>query len=169
MTITKPSDFDSELGYWDRETQIVSRFLLRYGRVLDSGSFADWPEMFVDAGTYSLITHENLRGEGMSLFVDKGRDALNERAAYVLGYWLTPRRKTLHVITNILVEAVRDSTVSSHACVVLYQVNRRGESILHVTGEYNDEIRLTDDGPRFVSHQIVLDGSTLPADMSAIL
>lgn len=169
MTMTKPSDLDSELEYWDRETQIVSRFLLRYGRVLDSGSFAAWPEMFVESATYSLITYENLHGEGMSLYVDRGREALNERAAYVLGYWLTPRRKTLHVITNILVEAVQGSTIRSHACVVLYQVNRRGESTLHVTGEYNDEIRLTDQGPLFVSHQVVLDGGTLPADMSAIL
>lgn len=167
--MTKPADLDVALGQWDRETHLVERFLTWHARVLDSGSFASWPELFVDAGCYSLTTQENLRGAGMSLLVDRGREALNERAAYALGYWLTPQRKTLHVITNVFVESVDDNVITSHGYLVLYRVNRRGESAFHVSAEYNDTIALTSDGPRFMSHQVVLDGSTMPADMAIIL
>jgi 3-phenylpropionate/cinnamic acid dioxygenase small subunit len=169
MTVTDSLDPNLSLDRWERETYLVERLLVRYARVLDSGSIAAWPDLFVDSGTYSLTTQENLRGAGMSLFVDRGREALNERAAYAHGYWLTPQRKTLHVITNVAVDSVDDGVITSHAYLVLYRVNRRGESVFHVSAEYNDLIELTDSGPRFASHQVVLDGSTMPADMSAIL
>ncbi len=169
MSITSSPELAQPQQTWERETQLVSRFLFRYAHVLDSGAFSEWPGLFTEAGTYALTTRENALDLGMSLYLDRGQDALKERAAYVLGYWLTPRRKTLHVITNTLVIGVDGACVTAHSNVVLYQVDRRGESKLHVTGEYSDEIELAVGGPRFVSHRVVLDGSTLPADMSAIL
>lgn len=166
---TTSVDSQVDVDSWERETHLVSRFLNRYARTLDTGDFARWPEYFLDTGAYSVTTVENSRGAGMSLYVDRGREALNERAAYALGYWLAPQRKTLHVISNVLVEAKEDSTVTTSAYLLLYRVNRRGESVFHVSAEYDDRIELTADGPRFASHRVVLDGGTMPADMSQIL
>ncbi|MGQ0804139.1 MAG: aromatic-ring-hydroxylating dioxygenase subunit beta [Actinomycetota bacterium] len=154
---------------FEREQQIVEHFLNRYGRVLDTGAFEVWPDLFEDSGAYSLTTYENTRLAGLSLLLDRGREALKERAAYVLGYYRVPRRKTLHIISNVLIEEVEGDVVTSHANVVLYRVNRRGESALHVCGEYNDRIRLGASGAKFVEHRVVLDGSTLPEDLSDLL
>jgi 3-phenylpropionate/cinnamic acid dioxygenase small subunit len=160
---------DLSTGSWETETHLVTRFLNQYARTLDTMDFATWPHYFTEAGVYSAITQENLGGAGMSLYVDRGREALNERAAYALGYWLAPQRKTLHVVSNVLVEGVEETALVTSAYLVLYRVNRRGESLFHVSAEYHDRVELTADGPRFASHQVVIDGSTMPADMSQIL
>jgi 3-phenylpropionate/cinnamic acid dioxygenase small subunit len=154
---------------WAPETRRIERFLYRYVHVLDQGDFASWPEFFLEDGSYALTTQENVHGKGMSLFVDRGSEALKERAAYALGYWLAPARKTTHVVTNVYVIDVSDDLATTHANVVLYRVNRRGESLLHVVGEYCDVVSLADSAVRFVSHQVVLDGSLLPSDMTSIL
>lgn len=153
----------------ERETLQVARFLYRYVQVLDRGDFAAFPDFFAETGTYSLFTAENLQDKGMALYTDRGREALKERAAYASGYWLAPTRKTTHVVTNTYVEHVSGSEARAHSNVVLYRVNRRGQSMLHVVGEYRDTMALGDDGVRFLSHQVVLDGSLLPADMGSIL
>jgi 3-phenylpropionate/cinnamic acid dioxygenase small subunit len=75
----------------------------------------------------------------------------------------------MHAVTNILVTSVVDGRIGCRSNVALYRVNRAGESVLHVTGEYRDQIVMAPDGARFETHQVVLDPSTLPADMSTLL
>lgn len=148
---------------------MVEDFLYTYAATIDRGEAVAWPNFFTEQGTYRLMTLENVGFRSMSLFVDRGREALKERAAYIAGYWGVKQRKTLHTITNVLVTPQGDGLVTSTAYLVLYRVARDGQSAFHTCGEYHDTISVNDDGPLFVEHTVILDADTLPGDMTPLL
>jgi len=147
----------------------VTQFLYGYARTVDQQRLTDWVDLFVDGGSYSATTWENARGSGLLLYVDRGREALKERAAYLSGYWRMRRRKTLHTIANVSVQFQEAGALAVSSYFVLYRTDHEGESKLHACGQYDDRVVRTPDGLRFVSHHVILDAETLPADLTDLL
>ncbi len=147
----------------------VTQFLYGYAHIVDQQRLTDWVDLFVDSGSYSATTWENARGSGLLLYMDRGREALKERAAYLSGYWRMRRRKTLHTIANVCVEPGHAGVLEVSSYFVLYRTDLEGESRLHACGQYDDRIVRSAGERRFVSHHVVLDAETLPADLTDLL
>src|SRR5258708_2787290 len=79
----------------------IEKLLRTYARLLDERRFAEWTDLFTEDGAYLVVTYENLQDQGLLLFKDDGREALKERAAFVMGYYQFERCKTLHIVSNV--------------------------------------------------------------------
>lgn len=146
----------------------LTAFLYDYAETLDEFRYTDWCDLFVDAGVYSITTHSNA-DTGLMLYLDRGRHALRERAAYLAGYYRMARTKTLHMISNVRVKEWDGARASLRSYFVLYKVGKDGVSRFHVSGEYHDTLVRPEDDWRFEVHHVVLDGDTMPADMTDLL
>src|SRR5262249_35581576 len=58
--------------------------LHHYARTIDQKRYYDWLNLFTDDGSYAVITYENLQDQGLYLYKDDGRAALEERVVYLV-------------------------------------------------------------------------------------
>lgn len=147
----------------------ATQHLYRYARVVDRRDYSAWRDLFLPDGEYSATTYENERDSGLLMYIDRGHQALKERTAYLLGFWTRTHYKTLHTITNVMVDSDDGATLEVNSYFTMFRTDLDGQSHLHVCGEYQDTLRRTDDGLRFARHHVVLDAETLPSDMTDVL
>ncbi len=153
----------------DDERAIIA-LIYQAARCADDRRYTDWIDLFTDDGEYSAITHENLTASGLHLYKDKGKRALQERAAYQIGIWQVPRGKTLHVIGNVTVTAGETNDLAK--AVSNFIMARTGEmehSKLHACGQYRDVLCRDGDAWLFKSRQVVLDSNLLPGEFTDLL
>lgn len=153
--------------YEDRSE--IEKLFRTYCRLLDQGRFAEWVDLFTADGVYLVITHENLQDQGMLLLKDDGRDALKERAAFLMGYYQSERCKTLHTCCNVELGAISGNEATCNSYFVVYRTASDGFPQLHSCGEYRD--RLFRENGRWVFRErlVVIDNETLPENFTDLL
>lgn len=157
-------------GLRPADERAIITLIYEAARCADDRRYTDWIDLFTDDGEYSAITHENLTATGLHLYKDKGKRALQERAAYQIGIWQVPRGKTLHVIGNIVVTA-GENTDSAKA-VSNFIMTRTGDmqhSKLHACGQYRDTFYRRGEAWLFRSRQVVVDSNLLPGEFTDLL
>jgi 3-phenylpropionate/cinnamic acid dioxygenase small subunit len=147
----------------------IEELLHRYARLLDQERFSEWPDLFTSDGIYSAITYENFKSQGLLLFKDEGREAMKERAAFVMGYFQSQRCKTLHTVSNITLAAPSDEETNCNSYFVIYRSpwNRLPE--LQACGEYHDRLVKTGGQWKFRERLVIVDNGTLPQNFSDLL
>src|SRR5262249_33596300 len=138
----------------------ITSFLYDFAEVMDGLRYLDWVNSFMQDGVYSVTTHSNAES-GLMLYIDRGVEALRERAAYLGGYYRMEPTKTLHMISNVRVKEWNAERAVVRSYFALYKTSKDGLSRFHVSGEYDDTLRQVDGGWRFERHHVVLDGDTL--------
>lgn len=151
------------------DTEQAAQLVHRYARAVDRRDSIGWIESFTVDGEYSATTFEQSQSSGLLLFVDRGIEALKERAAYLTGMWTTTKYKTLHTVTNVIVDGDDGRDVSVTSYFVLLRTGPDGRSNLHACGEYRDVYRRVDSELKLLKHHVVLDAETLPSDMTDLL
>jgi len=146
----------------------IEDLLVRYARLLDERRFPEWIELFTDDASYSAITRENLQDKGLLLFKDDGREALKERAAFVMGYYQAARFRTLHTVSNIEIgPSSRDETACS-SYFVIYRSPWNGPPELHACGEYRDRLVMIGGGWKFRERLVIVDNGALPQNFTEL-
>lgn len=147
----------------------IEKLLRTYARLLDERRFAEWVDVFTEDGAYLAVTHENLQDQGLLLFKDDGREALKERAAFVMGYYQSERCKTLHVVSNIEVGAASDNEATCSSYFVVYRTAADGLPRLYSCGEYRDRLVRKNGRWLFRERLVVVDNGTLPENFTELL
>lgn len=148
----------------------ITRLIQRAARFSDEQRYVEWMDLFTDDCRHALITRENHREQGLYNYVDKGRLALQERVAYLLGVWHTPRGKTTHVVSVLDIDPAVEG---AGACVVSNFIIARAapaeDSKLYASGQYIDHVVC--DGERWLIKErtAIIDSSFLPADFADLV
>lgn len=144
----------------------IAQLLYRSAELVDRRDYHGWYKLFTEDGVYGAYTFENLRSDGVALFVDRGLEQLKERAAFWLGMWQVGRSKTTHLVSNILFDSLNDKEASVRSRFLISRTGYDGQVTLHATGEYQDELVKTPDGWRFRQRRVVVDNETLPSNFT---
>lgn len=147
----------------------VEDFYYRYASACDRTDFDAILDCFTEQGEYLLTTFENARGQGLLLVADRSHAALRERLAYLGGYWNLHRSKTSHLISNVRVVGRQGEALAVQAVMWLSKLDQDGASRFHVSAEYDDLLVPDGDSWAFARHSVVLDGETLPSDLTDLL
>jgi 3-phenylpropionate/cinnamic acid dioxygenase small subunit len=151
------------------ERAIVA-LIYRAARLSDEQRYLDWMELFTADGEYSAITNENLAYKGLRLFRDMGRNALHERAAFLMGLLQVPRGKTLHLVSNIEVsDGERPGTASAASHFIMTRTADMEHSMLHAAGRYLDRFEQRDGVWLFKERLVVVDSNLLPPEFTELL
>lgn len=154
---------DTELSL---ERRAVDGLLLdelsgRYVSVVDGQDWHRWPELFTEDCSYAVYSLENVeRGLPLAYMLDDSHDRLLDRIKFVTEVWagtIEPYR-TRHVVQRLATTAADDGIYTVRSNIVVSYSEIDGAPELLATGYYEDRVRLTDDGPRFVEKSVYLDG-----------
>lgn len=148
------------------EERAITRLIQNYCRIVDEQRYKDWFAQFTQDGIYSAINVENLRDQGMTLFTDRGMNALMERASFWLGLWQVDRNKMTHLVSNIMVDTLDADSANVNSRFVIYRTDRDGLTQLYATGEYNDRLAKEDGIWKFRCRQAIIDWGLLPSSFS---
>jgi 3-phenylpropionate/cinnamic acid dioxygenase small subunit len=143
--------------------------LHHYARTIDQKRYYDWLNLFTDDGSYAVITYENLQDQGLYLYKDDGRAALEERVVYLVGYWKVARGKTLHTVSNIEVTPVSADEAKCTSYFVVYYTGDEGVTELYSCGECHDTLVKRDGRWLFREHKVVVDNGILPPNFTELL
>jgi hypothetical protein len=126
------------------EDELAIRALTaRYNFAIDEGRAEEWADTFVPDGVF----------ESTLLGVTRGRDEL---VAFARNF--ATQMKARHLTTDAIVEV--DGDRAHQRCYLLF-VDIGGTARLSTTGVYEDDLRRTPDGWRFVHRRITPDATTL--------
>lgn len=147
--------------------QRVEALRQRYVDALDRRDMADWLDCFArqDAASYLCISAENMeRGLEVALMLDDCRARLQDRVTFVTKVWagtFQPYR-TRHFTQLISCEAQPAGTVRVRSNFSIAITPDGGVSDVLAVGEYDDQIVLEGDEPRFLSKRAIYDTTVLP-------
>ncbi|MGH7015530.1 MAG: aromatic-ring-hydroxylating dioxygenase subunit beta [Caulobacteraceae bacterium] len=154
---------------WEIERRIIA-LIHAVAAACDERRFLDWAALFCEDGVYSAITNENLAHQGLRLFKDEGRAGLNERAAFQLGMIQTPRGKTLHLVTNIIVSSGKTaSQATSTSNFLMMRTADLEHTELLAAGRYLDRFEERGSDWRIKERLVVVDSNMLPPEFTELL
>lgn len=162
QSVFKPADFQTERD--------IIALMVRAARLADECKFVDWMDLFAEDGSYGVITHENFTSDGLHLFRDMDKRAIQERVGFMLRLWQTPRGKTLHLVSNFEIEV--DETGQFANVLSAYIMTRTGDAeqaTLHACGQYRDELVRNGDGWLIKKRTVVVDSSLLPGEFTDLV
>ena len=144
----------------DIELQLtVENLLARYAHALDEGRLEEWPEFFVESGRYRITTAENVeRGLPIGLIYATSRAMLRDRVRSLRDANVYEAQRYRHVIAPPVIERGEGGLVRAQTSFMVARIMHAGETMMFVTGRYDDRIVLDGpDAPRFVEKVVVLD------------
>jgi 3-phenylpropionate/cinnamic acid dioxygenase small subunit len=148
----------------------ITKLIHRYARLVDEQCFLEWMDLFAEDGVYAAITHENFSTTGLHLFKDRGKRALHERVAFLMGLWQSPRGKTRHLITNLEIEV--GASGETAAALSNFLITRTAEfehASLYACGQYRDEFERRGGDWVFKQRLVIVDSNLLPSEFTEIL
>ena len=159
MTITESRTATAQLDFADH--QAVTALLFEAARLLDSGRYREWIDLFTEDGTYKAISAENQeRGWPLGI-IDDIRDSMLDRAELMDTYWSIEPQRTRHLVTNVVAVPLGDDRVRVESCFVVLLAARDGIAAVQAMGRYEDEVERLDGRWRFRSRLAVYDNTML--------
>jgi salicylate 5-hydroxylase small subunit len=134
-----------------------------YGRVLDSGDYARWPEFFVDAAVYKVQSRENFdRGLPLAAIALESKAMLQDRVIGATDTIFHDPYYQRHVIGAPLVLEVEDGVIHSEASYLVIRTRRDAMPEILSVGRYQDQVVDTPDGYRFAERLCIFDNDLIP-------
>lgn len=166
------------MGSVDRELRDeVEQFLYREARLLDTGRFHEWLELFTDDVRYWVPIRETVMGspEGIPADDEMAAPHIDEDKATLalrvkrfdtgMAWAEVPVSRTRHFITNVEVEADPAGAVTAYSNFLLYQ-GRRETSEYQFSGRREDRLCRVDGEWKIRRRKVVLDHTVLPRSIS---
>lgn len=170
INVTDRSSVAAEPGVDVETERQITRLIQRAARYSDEQRYVEWMDLFVDDCRHAMITRENYREQGLYNFVDKGRLALQERVAYLLGVWHTPRGKTTHVVSVLDIEPSDDGqSAKVLSNVIVVRAAPAEDSKMYASGQYADVVVLRDGRWMLKERTTILDSEFLPGDFADLV
>ena len=157
----------------DREmTQpVMERLLLQfqldqlnadYAAALDDKRFDDWPEFFVEDGSYTVQARENFdRGLPLALMALESQGMMKDRVYGVTQTIFHAPYYTRHVVSPARLLAVKDGVMHTEAHYAVFRTRPAGVSEVYSVGRYLDEIIKKGDSLKFRRRLCVYDSEMI--------
>jgi len=140
---------------------LLDGLLGSYAAAVDSQDWQRWLGLFTEDCSFAVYTLENVeRGLPLGYMLDDQRERLVDRIKFVTEVWaktVEPYR-TRHFVQRIHTERGADRTYKVRSNLLVSYTETDGPPAVLASGYYEDVIRLTDEGPRFVDKTVYLDG-----------
>jgi len=131
----------------------------RYADAIDADRLEAWPDFFLDDGRYRITTAENVaQGLPLSIMYAASRAMLRDRVTALREANVYEGQRYRHVLGTPLITAVEADGLRARTSFMVARVMRTGDTMLFVTGCYEDHVVLdASDGARFAEKTVVLD------------
>ena len=164
------SDYASTI---DRELAqpVMERLLLQfqldqlnadYAAALDDKRFDDWPEFFVEDGSYTVQARENFdRGLPLALMALESQGMMKDRVYGVTQTIFHAPYYTRHIISPARLLSVVDGVMHAEANYAVFRTRPAGVSEVYSVGRYIDEIIKKGDSLKFRRRLCVYDSEMI--------
>lgn len=133
-----------------------------YAAALDTQDWQAWLACFAPECSYAVHSSQNAEaGLPLGYMLDDRRERLIDRVKFITKVWagtIEPYR-TRHIIQRVSTERPAGGDYKVRANMIVSYTESDGPAGILVSGYYDDVIRMTDDGPRFVAKTVFLDGT----------
>jgi 3-phenylpropionate/cinnamic acid dioxygenase small subunit len=151
------------------DERAITQLIYRAAQAADDRQFMVWMDLFAEEGEYAAITRENL-ASGLYLFRDRGKRALQERAAYQIGIWQVPRGEIVHLVGNIMVAATEgEGLAAARSNFIITRTADMEHSKLYAAGQYHDTFEKKDGAWLFKVRRVIVSSNMLPAEFTELL
>ena len=144
----------------DLETTFeVQALQARYIQALDDDRLESWPHFFTDKCRYVVTTADNLaQGMPLGMIYATSRAMLRDRLRSLRDANVYEAQRYRHMIAPPVVEPGEGGVVRAQTSFMVVRTMHSGETMMFVTGRYDDRILLEGpEAPRFVEKTVVLD------------
>ena len=137
----------------------VQDLLARYVQALDDDRLEAWPDFFTDTCRYLVTTADNLaQGMPLGMIYATSRAMLRDRVRSLRDANVYEAQRYRHMIAPPVIERGEGGLVHAQTSFMVVRIMHSGETMMFVTGRYDDRILLDGpDAPRFVEKTVVLD------------
>jgi 3-phenylpropionate/cinnamic acid dioxygenase small subunit len=137
----------------------VQELQARYIQALDDDRLEDWPNFFADTCRYVVTTADNLaQGMPLGMIYATSRAMLRDRVRSLRDANVYEAQRYRHMIAPPVIEPGEGGVVRAQTSFMVVRIMHTGETMMFVTGRYDDRILLDGpDAPRFVEKTVVLD------------
>lgn len=134
-----------------------------YIQALDNDRLEDWPNFFTDACRYVVTTADNLaQGMPLGMIYATSRAMLRDRVHSLRDANIYEAQRYRHMIAPPVIGASEGGLVRAQTGFMVVRIMHSGETMMFVTGRYDDRILLDGpDAPRFVEKTVVLDSRVI--------
>jgi len=134
-----------------------------YGRVLDSGEYALWPDFFTVDAVYKVQSRENFeRGLPLAAIALESRGMLQDRVIGATDTIFHDPYYQRHVIGAPLVLKTQEGVVHSEASYLVIRTRRDSMPEILSVGRYLDQVVQTAEGLRFSQRLCIFDNDLIP-------
>jgi salicylate 5-hydroxylase small subunit len=140
----------------------VDQLNAAYAAVLDERRFDEWPDFFVEQGSYKVQARENFdRGLPLALMALESQGMMKDRVYGVTQTIYHAPYYTRHVISPARVLGEEGGRVRAQANYAVFRTRPGEASEVYNVGRYIDEIVRTAAGMRFASRLCVYDSEMI--------
>jgi 3-phenylpropionate/cinnamic acid dioxygenase small subunit len=154
----------AQISRVDIETTFkVQNLLARYIQALDDDRLEDWPNFFTDTCRYVVTTADNLaQGMPLGMIYATSRAMLRDRVRSLRDANVYEAQRYRHMIAPPVIEPGEGGIVQAKTSFMVVRIMHTGETMIFVTGRYDDRILLEGpDAPRFAEKTVVLDSRVI--------
>lgn len=144
------------------DAALLDALIGSYAEALDTQDWQRWLDLFTDDCSYAVYSLENVEaGLPLGYMIDDRRERLLDRVKFITEVWAKTIEsyRTRHIIQRVRTNREADRTYRVRANMIVSYTEGNGTPGVLVSGFYEDVIRLTDNGPRFVEKRVLLDGT----------
>jgi salicylate 5-hydroxylase small subunit len=153
--MVEPLDFPA----WARLQALYSN----YGRALDSGEYALWPDFFTVDAVYKVQSRENYdRGLPLAAIALESRAMLHDRVTGATDTIFHDPYYQRHLIGAPLVLGTEGGVIHSEASYLVIRTRRDAMPEILSVGRYQDRVVDSPDGLRFSQRLCIFDNDLIP-------
>jgi len=137
----------------------VQALVARYAQALDDDRLEAWPDFFTDDCRYLVTTADNVaQGMPLGMIYATSRAMLRDRVRSLRDANVYEAQRYRHMIAPPVIEPGEGDVVRAQTSFMVVRTMHSGETMMFVTGRYDDRILLEGpEAPRFVEKTVVLD------------
>ena len=140
----------------------INRLNADYSAALDDGRYDEWPEFFIDAGTYKVQARENHEAKlPLALIALESKGMMKDRVYGVTQTIYHAPYYMRHVTGPARVLGEVGGRVMAQASYAVFRTRPGDSSEVYNVGRYIDEIVRTDGGLKFASRLCVYDSEMI--------
>jgi anthranilate 1,2-dioxygenase small subunit len=141
----------------------VQELQARYIQALDDDRLEDWPNFFTDTCRYVVTTADNLaQGMPLGMIYATSRAMLRDRVRSLRDANVYEAQRYRHMIAPPVIAPGEGGVVRAETSFMVVRIMHTGETMMFVTGRYDDRIVLEGPAaPRFVEKTVVLDSRVI--------
>ncbi len=157
----------------------LEQFLFREARLLDSGRFDEWLDLFAEDATYWVPSRLTIQGnrEGIPEEGELAISTMNDDKKFLearirrldtgFAHAETPASRTRHLITNVEIELDEGGgdEVTAYSNFVVFQ-GRREKTDYQFFGRREDRLRRVNGSWQIARRKVVLEHTVLPRGIS---